>query len=71
MQEFNPEEVRFETASALETVRQAQAGRSYPAYIVLDVHEETIAVAVATGGPRHPEVEGRGCQQAEDSGKAG
>ena len=47
MKEFNAEAVRIETASALETVRLAQAVGRYPAYIGLDVHKETIAVAVA------------------------
>ena len=47
MKEFNTEAVRIETASALETVRLAQAFVRYPAYIELDVHKETIVVAVA------------------------
>ena len=50
MKEFNAEEVRVETASALETVRRAQAFVRYPAYIGLDVHKETIVVAVARVG---------------------
>ena len=55
MKEFNAEAVRIETASALEAVRPAQAGRKYPAYIGLDVHKETIAVAVARVGRAAPE----------------
>jgi transposase len=56
MKEFNPEEVRFETASALKTVMQAQSGHKYPAYIGLDVHKEAIAVAVARAGREIPEI---------------
>ena len=58
MKEFNAEEVRIETGSALETVRQSQAQRKYPAYIGLDVHKETIAVAVARVGRAAPESRG-------------
>ena len=58
MKEFNAEAVRIETASALETVRAAQADRQYPAYIGLDVHQETIAVAVAVAGRDQPEYRG-------------
>jgi transposase len=58
MKEFNAEAVRIETASALEAVRPAQAGRKYPAYIGLDVHKETIAVAVARVGRAAPESRG-------------
>jgi transposase len=55
MKEFTAEEVRVETASALETVRRAQAFVRYPAYIGLDVHKETIVVAVARVGRDAPE----------------
>ena len=55
MKEFNTEAVRIETASALATVRPAQAFVRYPAYIGLDVHKETIAVAVARAGRAAPE----------------
>jgi len=58
MKEFNAEAVRIEAASALEAVRPAQAGRKYPAYIGLDVHKETIAVAVARVGRAAPESRG-------------
>jgi transposase len=49
-----------ETASALAGVRAAsvRAGRGYPAYIGLDVHKETIAVAVARAGRAAPEFRG-------------
>jgi len=58
MKEFNAEEIRIETASALETVRPAQAERQYPAYIGQNVHKETIAVAVARAGRAAPESRG-------------
>ena len=48
MKEFNTETVRIETASALATVRQAQALVRYPAYIGLDVHKETIPLCQDT-----------------------
>ena len=58
MKEFNTEAVRIETASALETVKPARADRKYAAYIGLDVHKETIAVAVAQAGREAPESRG-------------
>ncbi len=50
MKKFNAEPIGLEMASALETVRQVEAERNYPAYIGLDVHKESIAVAVARAG---------------------
>ena len=50
MKEFNAEEARFETVTAIGAFRQAEAYTGYPAYIGLDVHKETIAVAVARAG---------------------
>lgn len=58
MQEFNTEAVRIETASALEAVLEVQGERQYPAYIGLDVHKETMAVAVARAGRAAPESRG-------------
>jgi transposase len=55
MREFNAEEIRFEAVSALETIREATAEAKYPAYIGLDVHKETIVVAVARAGRGAPE----------------
>ena len=55
MREFNAEEIRLETASALETIREATEEARYPAYIGLDVHKETIVVAVARAGREAPE----------------
>jgi transposase len=55
MKEFNAEEVRVETTSALETIKRAQWVGGYPAYIGLDVHKETIAVAIARAGRKTPE----------------
>jgi transposase len=58
MKEFNADGIIIETVSALETIRQAQAERHYPAYIGLDTHKETIAVAVARAGRAAPEPRG-------------
>ncbi len=55
MREFSVEAIRLETASALETVRQVEAKSGYPAYIGLDVHKESIVVAVARAGREAPE----------------
>jgi transposase len=58
MKEFTAEAVWIETASALEAVWQAQLDRKYPVYIGLDVHKESIAVAVARAGREAPESRG-------------
>ena len=51
MNQFNPEQDRIETASALGVVRHAER---YAAYVGLDVHKETITVAVAEPGRDEP-----------------
>jgi transposase len=58
MKEFNAEAVVIEPASALGAVLEVQAERQYPAYIGLDVHKESIAVAVARAGRAAPESRG-------------
>jgi transposase len=62
MNEFSPEQHRIETASALElvneVVRQAGALERHAAYVGLDVHKETIAVAVAEPGREEPTYRG-------------
>jgi transposase len=52
MKEFNVEAIRLESASAQESV---QSHDRYRAYIGLDVHKETIMVAVARTGRDAPE----------------
>jgi len=54
MNEFNPAIHRVETASALEVVRAAEQRQTHAAYVGLDVHKETIAVAVAEPGRADP-----------------
>jgi transposase len=54
MNEFTPEQNRIETASALEMVRTAENVDVYAAYVGLDVHKETITVAVAEAGRAEP-----------------
>ena len=58
MMKFNARKNVVETTSALCLVKRLQAERSYPAYIGLDVHKETIAVAVARAGRDVPESRG-------------
>jgi transposase len=50
MKEFNPEQQQIETASALGVVLNAGNVERHAAYVGLDVHKETIAVAVAELG---------------------
>jgi transposase len=58
MREFNPEQHRIETASALElvdeVVRRGSTLERHAASVGLDVHKETIAVAVAEPGREAP-----------------
>ena len=70
MNESNPVEHRIETASALAAVSKAGAGERHAAYVGLDVHEETIAVAVAGPGREEPGLSGRDCQPAQGGGEA-
>ena len=52
-------EIRLETAFSAEVLEQALAeGQRYPRYIGLDVHKESIAVAVARPGRGAPEYRG-------------
>ncbi len=50
MKEFNAEQIRVESASALETIQQFASENYYAAYVGLDVHKDTIAIAVAWPG---------------------
>jgi transposase len=50
MNECNAKAVGNESASAVRTLRKLPTDRQYPAYIGLDVHKESIAVAVARAG---------------------
>ena len=54
MNEFTPEQHGIETASALEMVRTAENVDIHVAYVGLDVHKETIAVAIAEPGRGEP-----------------
>ena len=58
MSKFNPERDRIETASALEAVANCENQESHAAYVGLDVHKETIAVAVAEPGRAEPTYRG-------------
>ena len=50
MKEFNAEQIHVESAAALETVQQFEAESRYAAYVGLDVHKDTIAIAIAWPG---------------------
>ncbi len=54
MKEFNAETAKVETATALERVNEAEAVKTYALYVGLDVHKDTIAVAVAYPGREEP-----------------
>jgi transposase len=54
MSKFNPERHGIETASALEVVTSAGHQERHAAYVGMDVHKETIAVAVAEPGRAEP-----------------
>ena len=58
MREFTATEGRIESASAMASVGNAEAGERYAAYLGLDVHKDTIAVAVATPGREDPAYRG-------------
>ncbi len=58
MKEFTPVEMGIETASALTVVTDGLARDEYAAYIGLDVHKDTIAVAVARVGREAAEYRG-------------
>jgi len=50
MKQFTPNLVEVKGSSALNTVLEHRNFDDYCAYIGLDVHKETIAIAVATRG---------------------
>ena len=50
MKECNAKMAGNESALAVRTLRHSPTDRQYPAYIGLDVHKESIAVAVARAG---------------------
>ncbi len=58
MKEFNAEQERMETASALQLVQEAGNQKRYGVYVGLDVHKETIAVAIARPGREEPQYRG-------------
>ncbi len=58
MKEFNAEQVQVETASTLDLVQEVSKAKVYAVYVGLDVHKDTIAVAVALAGREEPEYRG-------------
>ncbi len=58
MTKCKTEAAAIETAAAWETVDSSVLANEYAAYIGLDVHQETIAVAVAVAGRDQPEYRG-------------
>jgi len=69
MKKFNAEEVRIETVSALEAVQEAGRPRGGAVYVGLDVHKETIAVAVAEAGREEPTYRGEVAHTRKAVGK--
>ena len=69
MSKFNPERHRFETASAFSVVANAEQQERHAAYVGLDVHKETIAVAVAEPGRAEPVYRGEIANTAKSVGK--
>ncbi len=71
MNEFTPSEAGIETVSALATVMQGQglAADEYAAYVGLDVHKDTIAVAVARPGREAAESRGEIANRPKAVGK--
>ena len=55
MKEFNVKESRIETATARGSLYPISTAETYPAYIGLDVHKDTIAVAAARMGREEPQ----------------
>ena len=58
MKEFTPVDMGIETVSALAVVSRALAADEYAAYVGMDVHKDTIAVAVACPGREAVEYRG-------------
>lgn len=58
MKEFNATGIQIETPSAQTMVEQAGMAKPYGAYVGLDVHKETIVVAVAPIGRDEPQSRG-------------
>jgi len=69
MNEFNPAMHQLETASALEVMRAAGQEEKHAAYVGLDVHKETIAVAVAEPGRSEPVYRGEFANQPKTVAK--
>ncbi len=69
MKKSNPDEVRIETASALGTVMEAGMAKRYGAYVGLDVHKETMSVAVALAGREEPQWRGEMAHTVKAVGK--
>ncbi len=58
MKEFNAQAIEVETATALNTITQGRPKADYGAFIGLDVHKDTIAVAIAPAGREAPQYHG-------------
>ncbi|MAM86177.1 MAG: hypothetical protein CME36_02575 [unclassified Hahellaceae] len=58
MKEFNANDVRVESASALKVVQDGFRSDFYSLYVGLDMHKENIGIAVARPGRGEPEYRG-------------
>lgn len=54
MKESTPEQTKLNSSSVLNVIKERREGDFYAAYIGLDVHKKTIAVAVAVRGKSKP-----------------
>jgi transposase len=68
MKKFNAETAQVETASVLKVVQEAEPKR-YAVYVGLDVHKETIAVAIARAGREEPQYRGEIAHTGKAVGK--
>jgi len=68
MKKFNAEQAQVETASALKAAQEAGKKR-YAVYVGLDVHKETIAVAIARAGREEPQYRGEIAHTGKAVGK--